>query len=577
MAGGKETPRQKMIGMMYLVLTALLALNVSKEIINAFVTLNDKIELSNKAIKAQNTATYSSFDQMLVNPQTSDEQKKNIRFWKEKADNIRESAKGLVNHLIVEASEMIEKAEGKQWHTEDENNEGYLSLLPLADIQQKDNYDIPTNMFIGSNLGKPKERGLEIVNRIHSFRDSVCMEIASYEKGGKKYSFTPIEEKIRLEGEDEAFDEALEKALSTVNDEDKEVVKSIFKGLTLPEKVKNYNQEIAWIGAQFDHAPLVAAAAIFTSLKGDILRAEGMAAKLMNEKVDAPPFKFNKIEPLTSARSAYINQGDTIDLKVMIAAYDSLEPMKLKYWEDDSLKSEENMKTFEGKPGEELKLSGGVGSHVVYGKYAVEIQGQEKWKEWEFPYTVGKPSGAVSLPEMNVLYRGYDNKVVGAVSGYTGYSLNMTNGSIRKTGEEWIAKPGSGRETKISITGIADDGSKASVGTFDFRVQNMPKPSVSLGRVEDGEKATSSVLRASQRLFAGYPPEIPLNAKFSVISWELSVSGAPRPAEGRGSNLNGEAQRLISGAKSGAQITIMTEYKGPDGVTRRKGAVFGVK
>ena len=46
MGGGKETPRQKMIGLMYLVLMALLAMNVSKEIINAFVTLNNKIESS---------------------------------------------------------------------------------------------------------------------------------------------------------------------------------------------------------------------------------------------------------------------------------------------------------------------------------------------------------------------------------------------------------------------------------------------------------------------------------------------------------------------------------------------------
>ena len=47
MGGGKETPRQKMVGLMYLVLMALLAMNVSKEIINAFVTLNNKLE--NKA------------------------------------------------------------------------------------------------------------------------------------------------------------------------------------------------------------------------------------------------------------------------------------------------------------------------------------------------------------------------------------------------------------------------------------------------------------------------------------------------------------------------------------------------
>ena len=47
MAGGKETPRQKMIGMMYLVLTALLALNVSKSILDAFVNIEENIQIGN--------------------------------------------------------------------------------------------------------------------------------------------------------------------------------------------------------------------------------------------------------------------------------------------------------------------------------------------------------------------------------------------------------------------------------------------------------------------------------------------------------------------------------------------------
>ena len=47
MAGGKETPRQKMIGMMYLVLTALLALNVSKSILDAFVNIEENIQVGN--------------------------------------------------------------------------------------------------------------------------------------------------------------------------------------------------------------------------------------------------------------------------------------------------------------------------------------------------------------------------------------------------------------------------------------------------------------------------------------------------------------------------------------------------
>ena len=47
MAGGKETPRQKMIGMMYLVLTALLALNVSKSILDAFVAIEENMQKAN--------------------------------------------------------------------------------------------------------------------------------------------------------------------------------------------------------------------------------------------------------------------------------------------------------------------------------------------------------------------------------------------------------------------------------------------------------------------------------------------------------------------------------------------------
>lgn len=47
MGGGKETPRQKMIGMMYLVLTALLAMNVSKDILNGFITVNESMERTN--------------------------------------------------------------------------------------------------------------------------------------------------------------------------------------------------------------------------------------------------------------------------------------------------------------------------------------------------------------------------------------------------------------------------------------------------------------------------------------------------------------------------------------------------
>ena len=67
MAGQKLSPRQRMIGMMYLVLTALLALNVSKEIINAFVTLNEGLEITVKNLTGKNNEAYDTFKKSMEN------------------------------------------------------------------------------------------------------------------------------------------------------------------------------------------------------------------------------------------------------------------------------------------------------------------------------------------------------------------------------------------------------------------------------------------------------------------------------------------------------------------------------
>ena len=60
MAGGKETPRQKMIGMMYLVLTALLALNVSKQVLEAFAAIEDNTQRSNENLYGKGQESFRS-------------------------------------------------------------------------------------------------------------------------------------------------------------------------------------------------------------------------------------------------------------------------------------------------------------------------------------------------------------------------------------------------------------------------------------------------------------------------------------------------------------------------------------
>src|SRR6218665_2483530 len=66
MSHGKETPRQKMIGMMYLVLTCLLALNVSKEVLEGFVTINESIESTNANFAANTKLMMEAMDQATI-------------------------------------------------------------------------------------------------------------------------------------------------------------------------------------------------------------------------------------------------------------------------------------------------------------------------------------------------------------------------------------------------------------------------------------------------------------------------------------------------------------------------------
>ena len=555
MAGGKETPRQKMIGMMYLVLTALLALNVSKEIIRAFVTINDKLDSSGEVIGKSSTSKYLELQSKRLALVSTKGDTKNVDFWIDKTDKLKKRTALTVHYILGESNEMIKEAEGgKDWVAEKDENDLITELKSLLDISAMDNYDIPTNRFIGGNPLQPIAAGLAIRDSIHAYRNDVLELMATYDEGQNKWSFSAPDN-----------DSDIDASLATANPKDTSILKQLFNALTLPEniEVKEAGQikSMPWPSVMFDHAPIVAACAMMTSLKVDVLNGESLAAEFMSSKVNAPPFNFNKIEPLAFARTGYINAGDSLDLSVMIAAYDSTEIPKIKYGINaDTLP--ENWKEVTGK----INLPGdSPGEYKVKGQIGVKGRSGLEWKNWKFRYQVGKPSGAVSLPKMNVLYRGYENEVVGAVSGYTGYNLSMTNGSISKKGEYWIAKPGSGRECSISISGIAEDGSSANVGTFKYRVSNLPAPNINLGNIINGNASSVNAIKGQSRIFAKYPPEIPLEATFRIEKYEVFVSGLNSSAKGTGNVLDRNAKSKLKQATKGGTVVIKTSVIYPNG------------
>ncbi|MDX1652288.1 MAG: GldM family protein [Brumimicrobium sp.] len=568
MAGGKETPRQKMIGMMYLVLTALLALNVSKEIIAAFITINDKLDSSGQIAQKKGEINNLLFSKkrMALKEKKADMTK--IDLWESKATKLNEITDETIHFILQNSNEMIKTAEGKDW-IEKTNKKGQItSLKPLFDISNMDNYDIPTNLFIGGNPNTPNEKGQAIREKILNYRNQVTGIMGTYQEGTKQWKFDP-----KLASSD------LKKALLQANPKDTASLRHIYQTLSIPETVKVKDggtiQTKPWVSAMFDHAPIVAAAALFTALKVDVLNASSLASDFMLAKVEAPLFNFNKIEPLAFAHSSYINQGDSLNLNIMIAAYDSTENHVIKYGiNEDTLP--EKWKTTSGK----ISLPGNLpGNYAVRGQIGVKENNEIKFRNWAYNYTVGKPSSNVSLPNLNILYRGNDNEISGGVSGFTNYRLVAVNNvRIQEINGKKIAIPGRERTASIKVIGIAADGSETPLGTHEFIVKDMPTPFLKLGSVEENETASISQVRAARSIFPYYEDGIPLPCNFRVDNYTITIDGLPRPIPGQGNQLSTEAMRNLAMVTPGKEITIETWVVNlKDNSRRKKRTVYKVR
>lgn len=566
MAGGKETPRQKMIGMMYLVLTALLALNVSKAILDAFVAIELNTQKSSITHLDRGNAAKSELAGELAD-KTNPEKVAKVKYYLSIIDKIdAETAKRIeeidkLKFLLLETSgEDVKKVEDKSkeaivWKAYDKKNPLTPAKLNLMAVQAKDQYDVPMQILIGEELKSPKGKGIELWKSYNEFRLKITELLGTYKVGDKSFSFKPTainsfkEDNLVLSKE---VDKMLAKNKINAND-DAEVLKQIYMELTKSEKVEMEEAgEVHWLGKTFDHSPLVAAIASLTAMQQEILSARATAIAHIKGRVTTGEYSFNKVVALAYG-PAIANSGDEVELKVMMAAYDSdNQPV---------VTGPGSVTVADGQGTVKVKVSGGNEMSLT-GTVAIKKKsGAEKKETWNHKIKIMKPEGTVTLPEMNVLYRGYPNVVTGVASGYDQTILNGGgNVELSKSGTGWIAKPGSGTTAKINISGKNSVTNKTvQLGSFEYRVKALPKPSIFVGSVASGGKISTN----PGGLNAGYPPEIPLKAVFTVVSWEASVAGIMGKKMGNGSSLAGVSS-IFGQAKPGSIVTIEARVKGPD-------------
>ena len=183
---------------------------------------------------------------------------------------------------------------------------------------------------------------------------------------------------------------------------------------------------------------------------------------------------------------------------------------------------------------------------------------------------------------MRVLYRGYDNVVEGTASGFPADRVTLSGSgcSISSKGNgQYVAKVGAGtREATISVNGRKEDGGSVNLGSFKFEVKSLPTPNLYLGGISNGQNPGLSSVRAQGRVSCRYDESVPLTGvNFSIASGTVTVNGIK--GEGRitgGGGLDSKAKQILA-QSSGKQVTIMVNYRGPDGVSKRTALVFSTR
>jgi len=163
MAGGKQTPRQKMIGILYLVLLGLVALNVSDSILEAFKNLTDSLNASTQNVQSGVDATYASFEATKLKDEPA------------RAKPVYDKAKlasSYTNELeiyVAELKKLFEKEGG-----------GYNEST--GDISKRDNLDISPRLMINEN------RASELKKKINDTRSKLLGLLDEKERNSVSFS-----------------------------------------------------------------------------------------------------------------------------------------------------------------------------------------------------------------------------------------------------------------------------------------------------------------------------------------------------------------------------------------------------
>lgn len=514
MANAKLPPRQMMINMMYLVLTAMLAMNVSKEVLDQFAVLDADLVRTAHAHDARSLSDY----QRLAASAESVPDKFTVPHIK--AMRMKARADSLVHRIEAIKTTLIAQADGiAPASLIGPNADGKDTLRSLMAVDAKDDRDVLTHALVGSEPSTPirtANSAYDIKVQLSAFRDSL--------KG-----FLPPNDLVARNGLDMLFDlNDRRDASGTMNN---------------------------WESNNFYDVPLAAGIATLSKLQADIRSAENDMVKWLIRSAQEGEYSFGTLTTAVIPLTNTVMVGDSFRADVFLAAYDPKNTPTVTVTGGNELPVGADGKA-------KLRLRGeSIGEQIVEGM--IKFQGPNGPEEipYRTSYQVMAPLLVASPTKMNVLYRGVDNPIELSVPGVAADKVQATisTGRIARIGQGWVATGMSGNSAEVNAVVAMPDGSSRRIGPVVFRVKDLPPPTAYIGGTTAGDPAVSKAkLTASQGVIAR-----PLNSEFGdlwvVKSFQFTLMrGAQNPKlETSSSNaFTGDMKTILNDLRPNDKILI---------------------
>jgi len=381
--------------------------------------------------------------------------------------------------------------------------------MNLQAVEAKDQFDVPMHEIIGSEIKPldPTKDGFKLWKKFNAYRKFIVETTGSYKEGDNAKWIVKVKD-INTFIDNTDLTKQINKMFSApgnkVNKEDLAALSSIYEELTKQELNLHGEQEnIHWMSKTFDHSPLVGAIASLSSLENDILAARAKAVNLLKSKVTTGEYSFNKIQELVSGPGV-ATAGEPIELKVTMAAYDSdNNPVVTGPGSITIENGIGTVKTTAANNGE-MNLSGTV---TIYNKAGVPKQ-----RPWTWKVQIVQPNGSIALPELSIMYTGWQNKVVPVAAGVVSSSISVAGGSA--TPASWSDANGNykgyyvnvaqgTKQVSITLSGKDKDGKSRSFGTFRYKVKPFPNAQVSGSTISKSTGFIANVSLGADSPFTG--------------------------------------------------------------------------